>query len=209
MTLHLPIFTFTPDIFTISTFFNYAFPFSTISTFNTDVFPVPISGCTLRRDVSAADLSHCAPHSPPPPVLAYSRSSVTAPALQVPPAQARRLLSMRRPRTSLEEALKKGSDSSEEEEEGAAGYKLHIQALERAILAQPLDYGSHIVQSTDDQMGILLLISSKSGSSVFRSASTEEQSTDVIRQLNESNAKFRTERDLLRVKIVESAEQQE
>ena len=36
-----------------------------------------------------------------------------------------------------------------------------------------------------------------------------EQSTDVIRQLNESNAKLRAERDLLRAKIVRSAEQQE
>ena len=36
-----------------------------------------------------------------------------------------------------------------------------------------------------------------------------EQSTDVIRQLNESNAKLRAERELLRVKIVGSAEQQE
>ncbi len=36
-----------------------------------------------------------------------------------------------------------------------------------------------------------------------------EQSTDVIQQLNESNAKLRAERDLLRVKIVRSAEQQE
>ena len=36
-----------------------------------------------------------------------------------------------------------------------------------------------------------------------------EQSTDVIRQLNESNAKLRAERDLLRAKIVGSAEQQE
>ena len=33
-----------------------------------------------------------------------------------------------------------------------------------------------------------------------------EQSTDVIRQLNESNAKLRAERDLLRAKIVRSAE---
>ena len=32
-----------------------------------------------------------------------------------------------------------------------------------------------------------------------------EQSTDVIRQLNESNAKLRAERDLLRAKIVGSA----
>ena len=36
-----------------------------------------------------------------------------------------------------------------------------------------------------------------------------EQSTDVIRQLNESNAKLRAERDLLRAKIVGSAEQHE
>ena len=36
-----------------------------------------------------------------------------------------------------------------------------------------------------------------------------EQSTDVIMQLNESNAKLRAERDLLRAKIVGSAEQQE
>ena len=36
-----------------------------------------------------------------------------------------------------------------------------------------------------------------------------EQSTDVIQQLNESNAKLRAERDLLRAKIVGSAEQQE
>ena len=36
-----------------------------------------------------------------------------------------------------------------------------------------------------------------------------EQSTGVIRQLNESNAKLQAEHDLLRVKIVESAEQQE
>ena len=36
-----------------------------------------------------------------------------------------------------------------------------------------------------------------------------EQSTDVIRQLNESNAKLRAEHDLLRAKIVGSAEQQE
>ena len=36
-----------------------------------------------------------------------------------------------------------------------------------------------------------------------------EQSTNVIRQLNESNAKLRAERDLLRAKIVGSAEQQE
>ena len=34
-----------------------------------------------------------------------------------------------------------------------------------------------------------------------------EQSTDVIRQLNESNAKLRVERDLLRAKIVGSVEQ--
>ena len=36
-----------------------------------------------------------------------------------------------------------------------------------------------------------------------------EQSTNVIRQLNESNAKLRAERDLLRAKIVGSVEQQE
>ena len=36
-----------------------------------------------------------------------------------------------------------------------------------------------------------------------------EQSTDVIRQLNESNAKLRAERDLLRAKIVGSVGQQE
>ena len=36
-----------------------------------------------------------------------------------------------------------------------------------------------------------------------------EQSTDVIRQLNESNAKLRAERDLLMAKIVGSTEQQE
>ena len=36
-----------------------------------------------------------------------------------------------------------------------------------------------------------------------------EQASGVIRQLNESNAKLRAERDLLRVKIVESVEQQE
>ena len=36
-----------------------------------------------------------------------------------------------------------------------------------------------------------------------------ELSTDVIRQLNESNAKLRAERDLLGAKIVGSAEQQE
>ena len=36
-----------------------------------------------------------------------------------------------------------------------------------------------------------------------------EQSTDVIRQLNESNAKLQAEHDLLRAKIVGSAEQQE
>ena len=36
-----------------------------------------------------------------------------------------------------------------------------------------------------------------------------EQSIDIIRQLNESNAKLRAERDLLRAKIVRSAEQQE
>ena len=36
-----------------------------------------------------------------------------------------------------------------------------------------------------------------------------EQSTGVIRQLNESNAKLWAERDLQRVKIVRSAEQQE
>ena len=36
-----------------------------------------------------------------------------------------------------------------------------------------------------------------------------EQSTDIIRQLNESNAKLRAERDLLRAKIIGSAEQQE
>ena len=36
-----------------------------------------------------------------------------------------------------------------------------------------------------------------------------EQSTGVIRQLNESNAKLQAERDLLRAKIVGSAEQQE
>ena len=36
-----------------------------------------------------------------------------------------------------------------------------------------------------------------------------EQSTNVIRQLNESDAKLRAERDLLRAKIVGSAEQQE
>ena len=36
-----------------------------------------------------------------------------------------------------------------------------------------------------------------------------EQSTDVIRQLNESNAKLRAERDLLRAKIIGSAERQE
>ena len=34
-----------------------------------------------------------------------------------------------------------------------------------------------------------------------------EQSTDVIRQLNESNVKLQAERDLLRAKIVGSAEQ--
>ena len=39
--------------------------------------------------------------------------------------------------------------------------------------------------------------------------SSFEQSTDVIWQLNESNAKLRAERDLLRAKIIESAEQQE
>ena len=36
-----------------------------------------------------------------------------------------------------------------------------------------------------------------------------EQSTNVIWQLNESNAKVRAEHDLLRAKIVGSAEQQE
>ena len=36
-----------------------------------------------------------------------------------------------------------------------------------------------------------------------------EQSTNVIQQLNESNAKLQAERDLLRAKIVGSAEQQE
>ena len=36
-----------------------------------------------------------------------------------------------------------------------------------------------------------------------------EQATCVIRQLNESNAKLRAERDLLRADIVGSAEQQE
>ena len=36
-----------------------------------------------------------------------------------------------------------------------------------------------------------------------------EQATSVIRQLNESNAKLRAERDQLRAKIVGSAEQQE
>ena len=36
-----------------------------------------------------------------------------------------------------------------------------------------------------------------------------EQSTDIIRQLNESNAKLQAERDLLRAKIVRSADQQE
>ena len=36
-----------------------------------------------------------------------------------------------------------------------------------------------------------------------------EQATAVIQQLNESNAKLRAEHDLLRVKIVGSAEQQE
>ena len=35
-----------------------------------------------------------------------------------------------------------------------------------------------------------------------------EQSTDVIRQLNESNVKLRAEHDLLRAKIVGSVEQQ-
>ena len=38
---------------------------------------------------------------------------------------------------------------------------------------------------------------------------SSEQSTDVIQQLNESNAKLWAERDLPRVKIVGSAEQQE
>ena len=36
-----------------------------------------------------------------------------------------------------------------------------------------------------------------------------EQAIGIIRQLNESNAKLRAERDLLRAKIVGSAEQQE
>ena len=36
-----------------------------------------------------------------------------------------------------------------------------------------------------------------------------EQSTDIIQQLNESNAKLWAERDLLRAKIVGSEEQQE
>ena len=36
-----------------------------------------------------------------------------------------------------------------------------------------------------------------------------EQATSVVRQLNESNAKLLAERDLLRAKIVGSAEQQE
>ena len=36
-----------------------------------------------------------------------------------------------------------------------------------------------------------------------------EQSIDVIRQLNESNAKLRAERNLQRAKIIRSAEQQE
>ena len=36
-----------------------------------------------------------------------------------------------------------------------------------------------------------------------------EQATSVIRQLNESNAKLRAEHDLLRAKIVRSADQQE
>ena len=36
-----------------------------------------------------------------------------------------------------------------------------------------------------------------------------EQSTNVIRQLNESNAKLQADHDLLRAKIVGSAEQQE
>ena len=36
-----------------------------------------------------------------------------------------------------------------------------------------------------------------------------EEATGIIRQLNESNAKLRAERDLLRAKIIRSAEQQE
>ena len=36
-----------------------------------------------------------------------------------------------------------------------------------------------------------------------------EQATGVIRQLNESNAKLRAERDLLRAKIVRSGDRQE
>ena len=36
-----------------------------------------------------------------------------------------------------------------------------------------------------------------------------EQATDVIRQLREGNERLRAERDLLRAKIVRSAEQQE
>ena len=36
-----------------------------------------------------------------------------------------------------------------------------------------------------------------------------EQATSIIRQLNESNAKLWAERDLLRAKIIGSAEQQE
>ncbi|XP_048569371.1 uncharacterized protein LOC125550421 isoform X2 [Triticum urartu] len=49
-----------------------------------------------------------------------------------------------RPWTSLEEARKTGSDSSDSDEEGDAVDELRIQALERTMLEQPLDYDSHV-----------------------------------------------------------------
>ncbi|VAH95055.1 unnamed protein product [Triticum turgidum subsp. durum] len=50
----------------------------------------------------------------------------------------------RRPWTSLEEARKTGSDSSDSDEEGDAVDELRIQALECTMLEQPLDYDSHV-----------------------------------------------------------------
>lgn len=40
--------------------------------------------------------------------------------------------------------MESDSDSSDSDDEGDAGDELRIQALERALLEQPLDYESHV-----------------------------------------------------------------
>ena len=58
----------------------------------------------------------------------------------------------------------------------------------RALVLRPMDHISRWAKLQDDLKASF------------------EQSTDVIWQVNESNAKLRAERDLLRAKIVGSAE---